>query len=182
MNYDRIYSTVLLTTSLDEHGRQASAGRCSVGLPQAQHRPMKRLSAATSLPYSNSLSLSFRGINAITCLFLTAFFRLKKMCQALLTNSKHKEPVYSEADRVRILKALKVVDDAILVDLNTTNDKMLALEKFHFNVLFSGDDWRGTERYNKTEQELATLGVCIEYFPYTQGISSSKIKEKLQNE
>ena len=26
MNYDRIYSTVLLTTSLDEHGRQASAG------------------------------------------------------------------------------------------------------------------------------------------------------------
>ncbi|MCR5020895.1 hypothetical protein [Ruminococcus sp.] len=58
-----------MTTSLDEHGRQASADRCSGGLPQAQHRPPKRLSAPTTLPYTNSLSISFRGINAAVCFF-----------------------------------------------------------------------------------------------------------------
>ena len=78
MNYDRIYSTVLLTTSLDEHGRQASAGRRSKGLPQAQHRPMKRLSAATSLPYSNSLSISFRGINAVVCFYSAVIFPVEE--------------------------------------------------------------------------------------------------------
>ena len=94
---------------------------------------------------------------------------------------KHKEPVYSEDQRVRILKALKVVDDAVLVDIETTNNKLLALEKFHFDVLFSGDDWKGSDRYKKTEQQFAELGAAIEYFPYTKGISTSQIKEQMKN-
>ena len=96
-------------------------------------------------------------------------------------NVKHKEPVYSQSDRVRILNALKVVDNAVLVDIATTNDKMLALEKFHFDVLFSGDDWKGSERYNITEKQFAELGASIEYFPYTQGVSTTQIKEKLKS-
>jgi len=95
---------------------------------------------------------------------------------------KHKEPVYPEDQRVRILKALKVVDDAVLVDIETTNDKMLALEKFHFDVLFSGDDWKGSERYLRTEKQFAELGASIEYFPYTQGISTTQIKEHIAEE
>lgn len=114
--------------------------------------------------------------------------RCKGMCDILIVgvcddtyvrDIKHKEPVYSEKDRVRILKALKVVDDAVLVDIATTNDKMLALDKFHFDVLFSGDDWKGSERYKKTEAQFALQGVSIEYFPYTQGISTTQIKESL---
>lgn len=56
---------------------------------------------------------------------------------------------------------------------------MLALERFHFDVLFSGDDWKGSERYNRTEEQFARLGVSIEYLPYTKGISTSQIKEQL---
>ncbi|MDO4743220.1 MAG: glycerol-3-phosphate cytidylyltransferase [bacterium] len=93
---------------------------------------------------------------------------------------KNKEPVKKENDRARILQALKCVDQAVVIDIETTNDKMLALEKFGFDVLFSGDDWRGTERYNKTEKQFAPLGVSIEYLPYTQGVSSSDIKNKLK--
>ena len=92
---------------------------------------------------------------------------------------KHKEPVYSEEDRVRIINALKCVDSAVLVDIETTNDKMLALNKFNFDVLFSGDDWKGSERYLKTEEQFEPLGVRIEYLPYTTGISTSQTKEKL---
>ena len=84
--------------------------------------------------------------------------RCKSMCEYLIVGVcddeyvrkiKHTEPVIVDVDRVRILKALKCVDDAVLVDIETTNDKLLALKKFRFNVLFSGDDWKGTERYVK---------------------------------
>ncbi len=114
--------------------------------------------------------------------------RCKEMCDILIVGVcddeyvrkiKNKEPLYLQEDRVRILNALKVVDNAVLVDIDTTNDKMLALEKFHFDVLFSGDDWKGSERYQLTEKQFAELGVSIEYFPYTKGISTSQIKEKL---
>lgn len=95
-------------------------------------------------------------------------------------NIKHKEPVYSEQDRVRILEALKVVDRAELVTIEETNDKILAIEKFHFDVLFSGDDWKGSERYQKTEEQFKKYGAFIEYFPYTQGISTTQIKKKIK--
>lgn len=116
--------------------------------------------------------------------------RCKSMCEYLIVgvcdddyvrNIKHTEPVIPELDRVRILKALRCVDDAVLVDTETTSNKMLALEKFRFNVLFSGDDWKGTERYMKTEEQFREYGgVAIEYLPYTYGISTSGIKERLK--
>lgn len=116
--------------------------------------------------------------------------RCKSMCDILIVGVcddtyvreiKHKEPVYPDDQRVRILKALKVVDNAVLVDIETTDDKLLALEKFHFDVLFSGDDWKGSERYKRTEEQFAKLGATIEYFPYTQGISTTDIKNKIKD-
>lgn len=115
--------------------------------------------------------------------------KCKSMCDYLIVgvcnddyvrDIKHKEPVYSEQDRVRILEALKVVDRAELVTIEETNDKILAIEKFHFDVLFSGDDWKGSERYQKTEEQFKKYGAFIEYFPYTQGISTTQIKEKIK--
>ena len=115
--------------------------------------------------------------------------KCKSMCDYLIVgvcnddyvrNIKHKEPVYSEQDRVRILEALKVVDRAELVTIEETNDKILAIEKFHFDVLFSGDDWKGSERYQKTEEQFKKYGAFIEYFTYTQGISTTQIKEKIK--
>lgn len=115
--------------------------------------------------------------------------RCKEMCDFLIVGVcddeyvneiKNKQPVILENDRVRILNALKCVDKAELVNIETTNDKMLAHERFQFDVLFSGDDWKGTERYNKTEEQFADIGVKIEYLPYTQGISTSAIKEKIK--
>lgn len=72
-----------------------------------------------------------------------------------------------------------MADYAELVNIEETDDKMLALNKFHFDVLFSGDDWKGSERYLRTEKQFAKFGVSIECFPYTQGISMSQIKKSL---
>lgn len=114
--------------------------------------------------------------------------RCKEMCEVLIVgvcddayvrDIKHKEPVINENDRTRILNALKCVDFAELVNFEVTDNKMLALEKFHFDVLFSGDDWKGSERYIATEKQFATKGVAIEYLPYTHGVSTSEIKAKM---
>lgn len=115
--------------------------------------------------------------------------RCKAMCDILIVGVcddtyvreiKKKEPVINENDRVRILNALKCVDQAELVDIETTDDKMLAYERFHFDVLFSGDDWKGSERYLRTEKQFESVGAKIEYLPYTKGISTSELKEKMK--
>ncbi len=116
--------------------------------------------------------------------------RCKEQCEYLIVgvcddnyvrNIKHKEPIYSQEQRLRILNALKVVDRAELVTIKETDDKMLALKKFQFDVLFSGDDWKGSDRYKETEIQFSKSGgVKIEYLPYTRGISTTQIKEKIK--
>lgn len=114
--------------------------------------------------------------------------RCKEQCDYLIVgvcnddyvnNIKKKEPVINEKDRVRIINALKCVDRAELVDIETTNNKMLALDRFKFDVLFSGDDWKGSERYMETEKQFKKVGASIEYLPYTQGVSTTELKNKM---
>lgn len=121
---------------------------------------------------------------------LNLFERCKEMCDILIVgvcdddyvrNIKKKEPAFNDVDRCRLVKSLKMVDDAKIVDIETTNNKELALEKFNFDVLFSGDDWKGSERYNLTEEQFAKKGVKIEYLPYTKEVSTTKLKEKIKN-
>lgn len=115
--------------------------------------------------------------------------RCKEQCEYLIvavcgddyvTHVKHKVPVIPEKDRIRIIGALKCVDEASTITLEEIDDKMLALKRFKFDVLFSGDDWKGSERYNRTEKQFAELGVSIEYLPYTKGVSTSDLKEKMK--
>lgn len=117
--------------------------------------------------------------------------RCKEYCDILIVGVcddkyvreiKGKEPVYTQEQRTRILNALKVVDKAELVSIEETDDKMLALKRFGFDVLFSGDDWKGSERYRITEEQFAEFGTKIEYLPYTTGISTTQIKEKINKE
>ena len=94
-------------------------------------------------------------------------------------NIKHKEPVFKEEDRMRIIGALKCVDEVVMVNTAETEDKMLCYEKYHFDVLFAGDDWKGSERFRITEAQFADLDVEIVFFPYTKGVSTSGIRKQL---
>lgn len=121
---------------------------------------------------------------------LNLFEKSKKMCDKLIVgvcddeyvrNVKHTEPIINEQDRLRIVKALKCVDEAYLIDTKTTLDKMITLEKFKFNVFFAGDDWKGTERWNKIEKEFKEKNVDVIFFPYTKTISTTDIKHRISN-
>jgi glycerol-3-phosphate cytidylyltransferase len=58
-------------------------------------------------------------------------------------------------------------------------DKIKAWEKLKFNKMFVGNDWKGTDKWNKLGEEFAQIGVEIQYFPYTKGTSSTHLKNVL---
>lgn len=89
---------------------------------------------------------------------------------------KNRKTVINENDRREIIEAIRYVDKAVI---NRTRDKMELFKEHNFDVVFIGDDWKGTERWNNFEKILAEVGIAVEYIPYTKGISTTQIREKL---
>ena len=96
----------------------------------------------------------------------------------LVQEYKKKKPIIPFEERVEIVKAIKYVD---VVVPQVSMDKFEAWKTLHFDVLFHGDDWKGTPLWNKYEEEFAPLGVEIVYYPHTNGISSTKLREKIDS-
>lgn len=93
-----------------------------------------------------------------------------------LVKYKNKKPVIPFEERIEIVRNIKYVDAAIpQEDL----DKFKMWEKLHFDVLFVGDDWYHSPRWDEMEKKFKDVGVRIVYFPYTKGTSSSLINETL---
>ena len=95
---------------------------------------------------------------------------------ALCEKRKGKKPIICQEDRKSIVSAIKYVD--LVVDQDDMN-KLGAFYKYHFDVVFVGDDWKGTDVWNKYEEEFSTVGVRVVYLPYTDGISSTKLRQIL---
>lgn len=89
---------------------------------------------------------------------------------------KHHRPIINENDRKRIIESIKGVDQVVI---NRFRDKIKLWELYHFDVIFIGDDWKGTDRWIKFEKELADINVDVVYVPYTKGISTTEIKEMI---
>ena len=58
-------------------------------------------------------------------------------------------------------------------------NKIEAWERLKFNILFVGDDWKGSKKWKEYEQQFQKIGVNIVYFPYTKGVSSTLINDTL---
>ena len=109
----------------------------------------------------------------------------KKQCEYLIVGVhsdevvkqyKYHYPIIPETERARIIGAIKGVDKVVI---NDVRDKLTLLERYRFNVVFIGDDWKGTERWNNFEKVLGERNVDVIYVPYTKGISTTDIKKKI---
>ena len=90
---------------------------------------------------------------------------------------KGKRAMIPFEDRIEIVRSIKYVDAVIpQYDMN----KLEACKKIGASVLFVGDDWYGSEKWKEYEKEFGENGIDIVYFPYTKGVSSTKITEALQ--
>ncbi len=123
---------------------------------------------------------------------LNLFERCKEQCDYLIVGVcsddyvrqyKNKNPVIIEKDRARIVAALKCVDRVEIISIEETVDKVLAWNKFKFDVLFSGDDWKGSERFIATENAFMENNIKAEmvFFPYTAGVSTTQIKSNMKD-
>lgn len=90
-----------------------------------------------------------------------------------LTRMKGRKPVVPLKERCELLAALRFVD-AVVVDLD--RDKRLAWRLQPFDILFKGDDWKGTAKGHRLEEEMAEVGASVVYLPYTPSTSSTMLR------
>ena len=97
----------------------------------------------------------------------------------LLKVYKNKSPIIPFEERISIVKSIKYVDEVVPQE---NMDKLSHWDYLKFNVVFVGDDWQNTDKWNKIESDFNKIGVKVVYFPYTEGTSSTLINEILVNE
>ncbi|MGH3951900.1 MAG: adenylyltransferase/cytidyltransferase family protein, partial [Pseudonocardiaceae bacterium] len=78
--------------------------------------------------------------------------------------AKSRTPIVPFAERLEIVRSIRYVDEAV-ADPHT--DKFDAWHDLRYDVLFKGDDWRGTERGTLLEGRLGAVGAQVIFFPYT---------------
>lgn len=94
----------------------------------------------------------------------------------MLVRTKGRAPVVPLAERLEIVRNLRIVDD---VHAEVVPDKLDTWREVGFDVIFKGDDWRGTEKGRRLEQDFASVGVEVRYFPYTVHTSSTALRHAL---
>ncbi len=79
-------------------------------------------------------------------------------------------------ERLDMMHSLDLVDDVVV---DHSSNKLEVWQRVGFDVLFKGDDWRGTAKGYKLEEDMASVGVRVHYFPYTAHTSSSMLRSIL---
>lgn len=86
-------------------------------------------------------------------------------------SKKGRAPVYDFAERARILRALKVVDEVFPEE--SLEAKRNYIQRYQANVLVMGDDWAG--RFNEFND------LCqVVYLPRTPSISTTATIERIR--
>ena len=96
----------------------------------------------------------------------------------LVIKYKGKKPLISFKDRIEIVRAIKYVNIAVPQD---NLDKTTVLENLKYNILIVGNDHYGEALWNILEDKLAKFEVKVVYLPYTNGISSTQLRERIMN-
>ena len=109
----------------------------------------------------------------------------KAMCDKLvvgvtvdeLVSYKGKKALIPFEDRIEIVRSCKYVDAAVP---QYNMNKLEVCKKLGASILFVGDDWYNTEKWNSFQKELEAENIKVVYFPYTKGISSTILNKTLE--
>ena len=109
--------------------------------------------------------------------------KAKQQCDYLIVGVhesgawKGKETFIPFGERKAIVAACKYVDRVV----NSCREDSDAWDLWHYDRLFVGSDYMGTDRFNRYEEYFKDKGVEIIYFPYTQSTSSTQIRNAIIN-
>ena len=116
---------------------------------------------------------------------LNILTRASEQCDTLIAGvvtddvvmrAKGKAPVIPLAERLAIVRSVRYVDEAVP---DPYVDKFQMWPTLKYDVLFKGDDWRGTEKGEALEARLAEVGARVVYFPYTLHTSSTLLRKMI---
>ena len=94
----------------------------------------------------------------------------------LVETYKGKRTIVPFEERIAIVESIRYVDEAIMT---ATLDKFDVWKQRRYDLLFIGDDWKGSQRWIETEKQMSVYGVEVVYLPYTPTTSSTMIRLKL---
>ena len=85
-------------------------------------------------------------------------------------------PMIPLAERLEIVRSIYCVDE---VWAETVPSKLDTWHQVGFDILFKGDDWRGTPKGITLERDFAEVDVEIVYFAYTRDTTSTRLRAAL---
>lgn len=95
---------------------------------------------------------------------------------ALVEENKHKKPIIPYEARIAIVEAICYVDKVVAQNDYSIEGKIQAVIENKAQVVFVGNDWKGTEKWNQIESSLSKMSIHVNYLPHTDGISSSILR------
>ena len=95
-----------------------------------------------------------------------------------LAEMKGRPPIVPLEERMAIVAAIGIVDE-VVVDFSI--NKLEVWERIGFDVLFKGTDWKGTAKGRRLEEQMASVGVRVHYFPYTETTSSTELRRVINS-
>lgn len=96
----------------------------------------------------------------------------------LVSSYKNKTPIIPFEHRLEIVNSLEVVDEVVV---QSHRDKIKQFHEIRYDLMFVGDDWKGSPLFNEVEAELGKHGASVIYFEYTKAVSSTKFTSILQD-
>ena len=171
--YDEVFHSVIDRYKKDEHqfGVESYQYKMASGRLNVEKRKMiiGYLSGTFDLFHMGHLNLLKRA---------------KEQCDYLIVgvhpNAAHKgkKTYISFKERLEIVQSIKYVDRAI-ESLPEDNE---VWNIYHYDKLFVGSDYKGTDRFKAYEKYFEDKGVEIVYFPNTKGTSSTQLRQLIASE
>lgn len=119
---------------------------------------------------------------------LNMFKRAKDQCEYLIVGvvtdegvrkNKKTEPFIPFNERIELVRSCKYVDEAVEIPLNYGGTRE-AYKMYHFDCQFSGSDYMDNPDWLGEKTFLEKQGADLVFFPYTEGTSSTKLKNIIE--
>ena len=89
---------------------------------------------------------------------------------------KDRYPAIPEDERIEVVSSIRFVDE---VHMEQTVDKFQTWEIVKFDVVFKGDDWKGSPKWVDLESQFAAVNARVVFLPYTPHLSTSERRKQL---
>ncbi|MCQ2110127.1 MAG: SDR family NAD(P)-dependent oxidoreductase [Bacteroidaceae bacterium] len=172
-DYETIYKGVIARYHADPHAFGIQSCRYKIEGGRMNEHPQVRVGYL-----SGTFDLFHVG-------HLNLLRRAKEYCDYLVVgvhrdaSHKGKQAFIPFEERCEIVRNVRFVDQVI--PSLPEDDEVYRSGIVKYDYLFVGSDYKGTERFNRYEEYFSDKGVRIIYFPYTDGTSSTQLRDALES-